>query len=210
MVFAGRTARYALEWGVGLSLALHALLLSVHFVMPDPDKLMRRDKGLEVVLVNARHAQRPDTADVLAQTNLDAGGNTEQRNPVRPLRCRPEQTRAGDSLVEAQRRTAEPQAQQVQAMTAKQGRPPLPSIPDRPRQAGARAASGYDLLDSSAAVARIEAQIDKDLMDYASRPRKKFIGAAPTNTASPSMPKTGVRKSSRSAPSTTPKPPAAR
>ena len=64
--FAGRSARYALEWGVGLSLALHALLLSVHFVMPDPDKLMRRDKGLEVVLVNARHAQRPDTADVLA------------------------------------------------------------------------------------------------------------------------------------------------
>ena len=40
-----------------------------------------------------------------------------------------------------------------------------------------RQVSGYDLLDSSAAVARIEAQIDKDLVDYAARPRKKFIGA---------------------------------
>ena len=177
-VFAGRTARYALEWGVGLSLALHALLLSVHFVMPDPDKLMRRDKGLEVVLVNARHAQRPDTADILAQTNLDAGGNTEQKSrPATPLPPQ-EQTRAGDSLVEAQRRTVEPQAQQVQAMTAKQGKAAIAVDPRQTTPSEApRAASGYDLLDSSAAVARIEAQIDKDLMDYASRPRKKFIGA---------------------------------
>ena len=113
-----------------------------------------------------------------AQANVDAGGNTEQKSrPATPLPPQ-EQTRAGDSLVEAQRRTVEPQAQQVQAMTAKQGKAAIAVDPRQTTPSEApRAASGYDLLDSSAAVARIEAQIDKDLMDYASRPRKKFIGA---------------------------------
>ncbi|WP_079436889.1 energy transducer TonB [Zoogloea sp. LCSB751] len=177
-VFTGSTARYALEWGVGLSLALHAVLLSLHFVMPDADKLRHRDKGLEVVLVNSRHAERPEQADVLAQTNLDAGGTdgAEGRpsTPLPPL----EQTRSGDSLVEAQRRSETPETPQSQAMTASRSRTALPvnnqqvSPTETPRPV-----SGYDLLDSSAAVARIEAQIDKDLVDYSARPRKKFIGA---------------------------------
>ena len=96
-VFTGGTARHALEWGVGLSLTLHAILLSVHFVMPDADKLRHRDKGLEVVLVNSRHAERPEQADVLAQTNLDAGGtNGPEGRPSTPLPPL-EQTRSGDS-----------------------------------------------------------------------------------------------------------------
>jgi len=37
--------------------------------------------------------------------------------------------------------------------------------------------SGLDLLDSAAAVARLEAQIDRDLQELAKRPRRKFIGA---------------------------------
>jgi len=44
-------------------------------------------------------------------------------------------------------------------------------------QAGALMDKGRDLLDSAAAVARIEAQIDRDLKELAKRPRKKFIGA---------------------------------
>jgi len=176
--FAGHSARYALEWGVGLSLALHAILLSIHFVMPDPAKFKRNDKGLEVVLVNSRHAQRPDTADILAQTNLDAGGNADTKaRPATPLPPT-EQTRAGNSLVEAQRRSEQPQAPQVEAMTARQSKATLAVDPRHANPTEVpRPVSGYDLLDSSAAVARIEAQIDKDLMDYASRPRKKFIGA---------------------------------
>ena len=177
-VFTGGTARHALEWGVGLSLTLHAILLSVHFVMPDADKLRHRDKGLEVVLVNSRHAERPEQADVLAQTNLDAGGtNGPEGRPSTPLPPL-EQSRSGDSLVEAQRRSETPETPQSQAMTVSRSRATLPvnnqqvSPTEAPRQV-----SGYDLLDSSAAVARIEAQIDKELVDYSARPRKKFIGA---------------------------------
>ena len=177
-VVRGPPAGYALEWGVGVSLALHALLLSIHFGMPDSSKTKHNDKGLEVVLVNARHAQRPDTADILAQTNLDAGGNTDNKSrPATPLPPQ-EQTRVGDSLVEAQQRSEDSRTQQVQAMTAARSKAALAVDTQQvtPTEAS-RTPSGYDLLDSSAAVARIEAQIDKDLLEYASRPRKKFIGA---------------------------------
>ena len=173
-----KASRYALEWGVGLSLLLHALLLSVHFVMPDANHFTRTHQDLAVVLVNARHAQRPDKAELLAQTTLDAGGtSTPDARASTPL---PPQTlsHAGDGLVEAQRRAETPQTPQMQAMTAPSGKTALAvdscqTAPTEPP----RQVSGYDLLDSSAAVARIEAQIDKDLVDYAARPRKKFIGA---------------------------------
>lgn len=174
--FAGKSARYSLEWGVGVSLLIHAVLLSIHFVMPDARHF--KSQGLEVVLVNSRHAQRPDTADILAQTNLDAGGNNDAKTRLSTPLPPTEQSRNGEALIEAQRRSESQPVQQSQAMTVKQSRAVIASDshqtnpPDQPRKV-----SGYDLLDSSAAVARIEAQIDKDLLDYASRPRKKFIGA---------------------------------
>ena len=95
-VFTGTTARYALEWGVGLSLSLHAFILSVHFVMPDVSKFKRQDKGLEVVLVNSRHARRPEKAELLAQADLDAGGTGEKdARPATPLPPQ-QQTRVGE------------------------------------------------------------------------------------------------------------------
>ncbi len=174
-VFAGATARYALEWGVGLSLTLHAVLLSIHFVMPDPDKFKRQE--LEVVLVNSRHAQRPDKADVLAQTNLDAGGTGDKSGRMATPLPPQERSRVGDGLVEAQRRSEQQQAPQMQVMTGPKGRPTQVDAQQVNPTDAPSPVSGYDLLDSSAAVARIEAQINKDLVDYAARPRKKFIGA---------------------------------
>ena len=39
--------------------------------------------------------------------------------------------------------------------------------------------SGLDLLDSAAAIARLEAQIDKDMVEYAKRPRRSSSAPAP-------------------------------
>ncbi|MBK6656369.1 MAG: energy transducer TonB [Zoogloea sp.] len=176
-VFTGTTARYALEWGVGLSLSLHAIILSVHFVMPDVSKFKRQDKGLEVVLVNSRHAQRPDKVDVLAQTHLDAGGTGDKSGRMATPLPPQERSRVGDGLVEAQRRSEQQQAPQMQIMAGTKGKPIQVDAQQVNPTESPNPVSGYDLLDSSAAVARIEAQIDKDLVDYAARPRKKFIGA---------------------------------
>ena len=64
---------------LGLSLALHAGLLSLHFSFPEGVRWKQESAPLEVVLVNTRTKERPAKADVLAQANLDRGGTVEER-----------------------------------------------------------------------------------------------------------------------------------
>lgn len=183
---AGALARAPRAWTSGrtmlvlafvLSLLLHGLLLAIRFHAPEAPAL--RDRGLEVVLVNARHATRPVEAEVLAQANLEGGGTSEEK--VRPKSPLPPQdaTREGSALVEARRRQPQPSARpQQKVLTRKESAAVVTS--ERPLAEETRAeptASGLDLLDSAAAIARVEAQIDRNLQEYAERPRKRFIGA---------------------------------
>ena len=163
-----------------ISLTLHGLLLLIQFRLPESKPV--RDKGLEVMLVNTRHAKAPDKPDVLAQANVDGGGNTEQNvRPSTPLP--PQPTRQdGDALIEAKRRTPEPVREQKQVITRDKAPAKVAAAPKKveqpvPRPEPPPQVSGLDLLDSAAAVARLEAQIDRDLQELAKRPRKKFIGA---------------------------------
>lgn len=180
---AGRLRRFGgplLLAAFAISLTLHGLLLLIQFRLPEGKP--KRDKGLEVVLVNTRHAKAPDKPEALAQANADGGGNTEQDvRPSTPLP--PQPTRQdGDALVEAKRRTPEPVREQKQLITRDKAPAKVAAAPKKveqpvPRPEPAPQLSGLDLLDSAAAVARIEAQIDRNLQELAKRPRKKFIGA---------------------------------
>ena len=64
---------------IGLSLALHAAALSVHFKLPDALRGKPASAPLEVVLVNAKTKERPAKADTLAQSNLNRGGTVDER-----------------------------------------------------------------------------------------------------------------------------------
>ena len=174
-----RTGGALLVAAFAISLTLHGLLLLIQFRLPDSKPV--RDKGLEVVLVNTRHAKAPDKPDVLAQANVDGGGNTEQNvRPSTPLPPQPTR-RDGDALIEAKRRTPEPVRDQKQVITRDKAPAKVAAAPKKVEQPVPQAeppqVSGLDLLDSAAAVARLEAQVDRDLQELAKRPRKKFIGA---------------------------------
>jgi protein TonB len=175
-VLSGGNPRLAAAFAI--SLALHALVLITGFIMPPRQQPRERDRGLEVVLVNARHAHAPDKAQVLAQSNLDGGGNSEQdvrpKSPLPPQEAR----REGDALTEARKRTAAREAARPEVLTAQKSTARTPAAQPQPEQAVAEPrTSGLDVLDSVAAVARMEAEIDRTLDEYAKRPRKKFIGA---------------------------------
>src|ERR1044071_2178550 len=59
---------------IGVSLALHAVALAVHFKFPEAMRWKAESQPLEVVLVNAKTRERPAKAEGLAQANLDRGG----------------------------------------------------------------------------------------------------------------------------------------
>lgn len=172
-----RPSERNLTLALGVSFVFHALLLAVHFTYPDA--LARaKERALDVVLVNAKHNRRPDQAQAKAQANLDGGGNTDQdRRATTPLPPS-EQVKEGNDLVAAQQRVAELEAQQRQMMTRLNSDQRVRSdarqedkLPVQPT------VSGFDLVNRAMAVARLEAQIDRQMDDYNKRPRKKFVGA---------------------------------
>jgi hypothetical protein len=81
------------------SLLVHAIVLTIHFVPFDLTKMVDKGPPLEVALVNAKTTAKPTKADILAQANLDGGGNTDadrraksplpwRRRKSSPSRCR--------------------------------------------------------------------------------------------------------------------------
>lgn len=169
-----------------VSLAFHAALLSANFIAPARDPVPSRDRGLEVVLVNARHAQAPEKAELLAQSNLDGGGTTERdARPTTPLPAQEGRTE-GEALRDAQKAATEKAPAREKVLTRPEPAPDKPTASiaprpdpqhDAPPEPQKPTTSGRDVLDSIAAVARLEAQIDRNLSEYAKRPRKQFIGA---------------------------------
>ena len=65
---------------LGVSVALHLILLAVRFVMPQASLFKPPDSPLEVILVNARSADKPIKPDAIAQFDLNGGGEHDDRS----------------------------------------------------------------------------------------------------------------------------------
>jgi protein TonB len=165
---------------IGLSLALHAALLSMHFKFPDTLRWKAPDHSLEVVLVNAKSKERPAKADALAQANLSHGGTVEDdRRAKTPLPVT-EPRKPGKDLADAQRRQRTLEAQQAELLAkARDAQTRVPASAQRQPDIDnpGNQPSGRDLADLSLAAMRLQAQIDRQIQEYQKRPRKKFIGA---------------------------------
>ena len=165
---------------VGISILLHGALLSMHFKFPDSQQWKAANQPLEVVLVNARTRERPSRPEVLAQSNLDRGGNVDQNRRAKtplPVTAPP---KPGKDLADAKRRVRELEVQQQRLLA--QARESAARVPtERPRAAPseqpATQPSGRDMADLALAAMRLQAQIDRQIQEYQKRPRKKFIGA---------------------------------
>jgi protein TonB len=165
---------------IGFSIVLHAAVMAVHFKLPDAMRWKSESQPLEVVLVNARTKERPGKADVLAQANLDRGGNVdEDRRAKTPLPVT-EPRNPGKDLAEAQRRLQQLEAQQQRLLAQSRDsarRVPAEAPKSAPAEQVALQPNGRDLADLSLASMRLQAQVDRQIDDYQKRPRKKFIGA---------------------------------
>ena len=165
---------------IGLSIALHAALLSMHFKFPDTLRWKAPNNSLEVVLVNAKSKERPAKADALAQANLSQGGTVEEdRRAKTPLPVT-EPRKPGKDLAEAQRRQRSLEAQQAELLAkAREAQIRVPASAQRQPDIDNPGShpSGRDLADLALASMRLQAQIDRQVEEYQKRPRKKFIGA---------------------------------
>jgi protein TonB len=165
---------------IGVSIVLHGMALAVHFKLPERLLAKRSETQLEVVLVNAKTKARPSRADILAQANLDRGGNVDESRRSRSPLPVTNPRHPGHDLAAAQRRVQELEAQQQKLLAAAreaQSRVPAKSAPVNPAEQATAKPNGRDLADLALAAMRLQAQIDKQIDEYQKRPRKKFIGA---------------------------------
>jgi protein TonB len=158
---------------IACSVLAHASLLAVRFAAPDAFRLQPADPGLEVILVNAKHARAPVKADALAQANLDGGGNADAgraQSPLPDLR----KIENGDSIQALQRRIAELEQQQKSVLT-KVRQSKFNSAPVAEQDKPDPSRKGADNLDSTRAIARMTAEITQRISDENKRPKKTFI-----------------------------------
>jgi periplasmic protein TonB len=167
---------------LGLSLFLHAVALSIHFKLPEFIRDKYASLPLEVVLVNSKTKARPSKADLLAQANLDGGGNTdENRRAKTPLPVLKEAEQGADAK-RAARQVRELESQQQKIMTQLQAQKAVAAVEQRkatpPVDASQPQISGRDLATNGLAIARLEAQIARQVEEYQKRPVRKFIGSS--------------------------------
>lgn len=161
-----------------VSLALHAIVLSIHFKLPEALG-KATERALDVILVNAKGGHRPEHAQAKAQVNLEGGGNTDEDRRVKTPLPVSERVQEGSDLVEAQQRVAQLEAQQRQIMTSLVGKKAVAADARSNDTAPPKPApmSGLDMATAAINLARLEGQIARNVEEYNKRPRKKFIGA---------------------------------
>ncbi len=178
----GRHARMQVSFV--LSVLIHIVIIfGITFTMPDLAKLKHLDQPLEVTLVNSKTRERPVKADALAQTNLDGGGNTDEKvSAASPLpvpadhKPMPEVTMAEKRVEKLEREAKRLMTQAKKAPAAVP--PPQPKPQPQPKTAEPEVApNAADLMARSLEIARLEARISKRWNAYQQRPRRRFVGA---------------------------------
>ena len=172
----------SLTLALALSIGLHAVALSIHFKLPDIIRDKYVSPALDVVLVNSKTRAKPVRADVLAQANLDGGGNTDENRRAKTSFPALTETERGTDSKRAAQRVQELEAQQQKMMTRLQAAKTV-SATEQPKAVPPTAVaqpqvSGQDLAASALAIARLEAQIARQTEEYQKRPIRKFIGSS--------------------------------
>jgi len=161
------------------SILLHALVLALRFSPLELPGLDRNGPQLEVTLVNAKSKTKPTKAEILAQANLDGGGNTDaNRHAKTPLPVLPRDSPHRDLAVATQKvEQLETQAKELMAQlkAASTVAPPVSKPTEMPDPA--ELPSSTEQMQRTLEALRLEAQIAKEMDAYEKRPKRRFVGA---------------------------------
>ncbi len=164
-----------LQIALGLSIALHAALLTVRFVNPEGFNRVFEDTPLEVILVNAQSNERPDKATAIAQASLAGGGEADKGRATSPL---PPSAvaRIGDTT-EEDRRQIEALKEQQNLLLA-QVRKQLASMPPPDLASVNPSPQSVEREARRQALVKILAEIEKRINEENARPKKRYISPA--------------------------------
>lgn len=160
-----------LSVGIVVSLLFHVGFMMIRFSAADPSRFLPAESQLEVVLLNAATRDKPLNPEVLAQVNMEAGGDRDSGRARSPLPVSPKAV-DGDTLKQQEARLQQLEAEQQRLLALNNANAANPQV-DQPQEAPAQ---GADESEAQREIARLQAQIDRQLEDYAKRPRRLTYG----------------------------------
>jgi len=165
-----------LQLALGISVAVHAVLLTVRIVDPEAFNRVFEDTPLEVVLVNARTNEKPDKARAIAQATMAGGGEAERGRATSPL---PSAlfSDSGETLEEETQRKLQAMQQQ-QALLLSQIKKQIAALPKtdpiQPSDASELAARE----DKRRQLIKLLAEIERRINQENARPKKRYVSPA--------------------------------
>lgn len=161
-----------LQIALGVSVAVHAVLLTVRFVDPEGFNRVFKDTPLEVILVNARTDEKADKPQAIAQTSMAGGGEAAKGRATSPL---PPSalTEMGDAAEDAQKKIDAMMEQQTLLLATLKRQlaalpPPDPKQPSNAPEAQAREEKRRQLI-------KLLAEIERRINEENARPKKRYI-----------------------------------
>lgn len=164
-----------LQIALGVSVLVHAVVLTTRFVDPERFNRVFQDTPLEVILVNAKSNDKPDVAKAIAQASLAGGGELEKGRATSPL---PPSalTDLGDASEDAQRKAEAMQQQQTQLLA--QIKKQLASLPLPDPNVSANDPVQAEREQKRKQLIKILAEIEKRINEENARPKKRYVSPA--------------------------------
>ncbi len=164
-----------LQLTLGVSLALHAALISVRFIDPEGFNRVFQDTPLEVILVNAKSTEKPDKAQAIAQHALAGGGDADKGRATSPLPYSA-LTSVGEDFEDTQRKMDAMQEQQNQLLA--QLRKEIAALPLPDPRKPAQSAQEQAEQERRRQLIKMLAEIEKRINEENARPKKRYISPA--------------------------------
>jgi protein TonB len=158
-----------------MSVAVHALLLTLRFVDPEAFSRIFNEVPLEVTLVNARSDEAPTKAQAIAQASLAGGGDVAEGRATSPLPATA-QAEMGDASDDARRRVDTLQEQQQQLLAQVRREMAMLPPPDPQRDQGNP--RERDQEERRRQLLKLLAEIEKRINEENARPKKRYISPA--------------------------------
>ncbi len=162
-----------LQWALGISLLVHAGLLTLRFTDPETFNRIFQDTPLEVVLVNARSTSTPNKAQAIAQANLEGGGtllNGRAASPLPPALI----NSLGDTLEDQ----SQPQVKTLQARQQQllaQVRQQIASLLEKKPEPDTQEAEEHAAEIKKRQLLRQLAEIERRIQEDNTGPKKRYI-----------------------------------
>ena len=165
-----------LQLALGISVAVHAALLTVRFVDPERFNRVFKDTPLEVILVNAKTTEIPTKAQAIAQANMAGGGEAERDRATSPLPPAMVNMRGDDQAKDPERQLSNMQEQQ--AMILAEVKSALTAMPPPDPKRQSNNAEQVEREQKRRELIKLLAEIERRINTENARPKKRYVSPA--------------------------------